>query len=555
MRIALGQAQAVVGDFAGNAARAEALARRAREAGAGWLVLPELFLCGTPLEGLARDRDFLAANEQALETLAGATTAGDLAVLVGAVQAGEAGGPTNAAFLLREGEVVPVAAKRWLREEGGALGGSTFDEGPWVSLVDLEGCSVGISIGGACPWGEGAGRLEELADEGAELILDLSAVPYVAGDDGLRERLLTEFASRRGVAVASCNLVGGSAGWVFSGRSLAVGADGAVLGRGKGWEEDLVVVDLTPGAGRKAPTERAIAPLPPPARAVAGAQLEELVQALTVGIRDYVRGSGFERVLVGLSGGIDSAVVAALATLALGPEQVGTVFMPSRYTSSASAQDAAALAANLGVRHEALSIEGPFEALHASLGELLPGGPQGLTEENLQARIRGLLLMALSNQRGELVLTTSNRSEAAVGYSTLHGDMAGALGPILDLPKTWVYDVARHLNLRHRWIPPRILSRPPSAELRPDQTDQDSLPPYDVLDRVLHRLIDEGASATEIAGDGEDPAVVERIASLWLGSEYKRRLAAPAILVGRRSVWGGPRLPTPNRFRPSVRGA
>lgn len=537
-RIALGQARAKVGDFGGNVAKGRALARRARDGGARWLLLPELFACGAPPQGLALDRDFLAANVSALEELAAETVDGGLSILVGAARGEEDGTTTNAAFLLSEGEVQEVGAKRWLREEEAAWEGGVFSEGPWVGWVEIDGLQVGVSLGGASVQGEGLSRLEELAEEGAEWILDLSAAPFVAGESQLRRGALVDFARRRGVGVASCNLVGGSGGWIFDGRSLVVGADGAVLAAGPAFEEELVFAELLAGGGERPGGEAAPKPLPSPARGVAGAELEDLAAALRVGIRDFVGDSGFTRVLVGLSGGIDSAVVAALATWALGPEGVEAVFMPSRYTSSASEEDAKALAANLGIRLETLPIEGPMAALEQTLGTVLPGGPQGLTEENLQARIRGLLLMALSNQRGALVLGTGNRSELAVGYCTLYGDMVGAVEPLGDLPKTWVYDLARHLNLRHRWIPPRILSRPPTAELRPDQTDQDSLPSYDVLDRILHRILDEGASASEVVASGEDAEVVRRVVSLWRGSEYKRLQAAPALRVSRGAVWG-----------------
>lgn len=280
-----------------------------------------------------------------------------------------------------------------------------------------------------------------------------------------------------------------------------------------------------------------------------GIDMEELASALCLGLRDYVEKTGFRKVILGLSGGIDSAVVAVLATLALGADRVQAVSLPSRYTSTMSVQDAERLSKNLGIQLETLPIEEGMQAYARTLAPVLPEGVSGLTEENLQARIRGDLLMALSNQRSALLLTTGNKSEIGVGYCTLYGDMCGGLAVLGDLPKTWVYALARHLNLRHRAIPPTILSRPPSAELRPDQTDQDSLPPYDALDRVLGGLL-RTLGAEGPSQEREDPELVRRVAGLLLGSEFKRAQAAPVLQVTSMPLGGSWRLPIAHAFRP-----
>jgi NAD+ synthase (glutamine-hydrolysing) len=417
---------------------------------------------------------------------------------------------------------------------------------------------------------------------GAQLIVNISASPYHAGKGVHRERMLTTRAADNTAIVAFCNLVGGQDELVFDGQSLVFDAQGDLLARGRAFEEDLVVVDLDLGAvfnrrlhdprRRKArpelaegiarettdavpsiilphtPTQKPKSELPPRETAPLG-RLEEIYTALTLGTRDYVRKNGFETVVIGLSGGIDSCLTAAIAVDALGPEHVMGVRMPSRYTSDMSNDDAAQLAQNLGFRLLTVPIESTFEAYLEMLSEPFAETEPGVAEENIQARIRGNVLMALSNKFGWLVLTTGNKSEMSVGYATLYGDMAGGFAVIKDVPKVLVYELAEWRNQQSAVIPKTAITRPPTAELRPDQKDTDSLPPYPVLDPILKAYVEEDRRAEEIAEMGFDPETVQRVIRMVDRSEYKRRQAPPGVRITQRAFGRDRRLPITNWFR------
>lgn len=559
MRIAIGQFNATIGAFAANADKVRALGRRALAEKASLLLLPEQCLPGFPARDFIDLPEFVAGNVAALEGLRTDAELHDLAMLVGyaAPHAGVGAGVYNAAAFLHRGEQKATAHKLLLPTYDVFDEGRYFDPGRDVTLVDHDGVRIAITI---CEdiWNDKVfwqrrryerDPIEEAVGRGAQLVLNLSGSPYQIGKAKLRERMLGAAALRHRVPIIYCNLVGGSDSLIFDGGSLVIGADGRVLHRARRFEEDLLVVDVQP-ASVHAPGEahRPDAELPMPAT-LSDLDLDELLGALTLGLKDYCAKTGFRSVVLGLSGGIDSALVAVLAARALGPENVLGVAMPSRYTTAMSNDDAAALARNLGIRFEVAPIERTFGAFMETLAPLFEGRPADLTEENLQARARGVILMALSNKFGSLLLTTGNKSELGVGYCTLYGDMCGGLAPIGDLPKTVVYDLARHLNRDGEIIPDRIITRPPSAELRENQTDQDSLPAYEVLDRILRGYVHERRSVAELVAQGDDEATVRRVLSLVIGSEFKRRQAAPTLKVTPRAFGEGWRFPVAHRFR------
>jgi NAD+ synthetase len=379
--------------------------------------------------------------------------------------------------------------------------------------------------------------VRELLQQGAQMILNLSASPWHAGKEKARLDMLRRVARDEKIPLVQVNAVGANDELIFDGHSVALDARGGVLALGKGFAEDVLVVDMGPDS--------------PAAAAVAGflSEDEMLFSALALGVRDYVHKCGFRSVIVGLSGGIDSALVAAIAVQALGPEKVLGVAMPARYSSDGSLTDAAALAENLRIRFETLPIEPVFAAVELQLAKVFAGRPPNETEENIQSRLRGLTLMALSNKFGALVLTTGNKSEMAVGYCTLYGDMNGALGPIADVFKTEVYRLARWVNRAHEIIPPNSLTKPPSAELRPDQTDQDSLPPYEVLDGILELYIVKHLGQHDIVACGFMASVVNDVVNQVNFSEYKRRQAAPALKVSPRAFGMGRQIPVAQKFR------
>ncbi|HWV38816.1 MAG TPA: NAD+ synthase [Vulgatibacter sp.] len=559
MRIAIGQIDTTVGAFEGNVDRIASLAEEAARDRASVLLLPEQTLGGYPARDFLLRPEFVERGVRALEDLAARTRHLPVAIAVGHAlpHDGPGTGLYNAAVVLRGGRQVAVARKRLLPAYDVFDEPRWFDPGDAPCVFDLDGVRIGLTI---CEdlWSEplpGQRRrhlvdpARDAAEAGARLLLNLSASPYEGGKERVREWLVSRAATRSAAPIVYCNLVGGNDSLVFDGSSFVAGADGRILARAGAFVEELLVVDVAPGGGRAAEPDESGPAAPSGAFGRQGADPGEVLEALTLGLRDYVRKSGFSRVVLGLSGGIDSAVTAAIAVRALGAQNVVGVAMPSRYTAGISNVDAEALAGNLAIRLLRLPIESSYVALQEVLSPALPAGPSTLTLENLQARSRGVVLMALSNELGAMVLTTGNKSELAVGYCTLYGDMAGGLAVLGDLLKTEVYALARHLNRERVVIPERTITRPPSAELREGQTDQDSLPPYDVLDRILRGLLVERHSVEELIERGEDEAVARRVAELVRRSEFKRRQAAPVIKVSPRAFGVGWRFPICHGFR------
>lgn len=527
-RIALAQINPTVGDLDANAAMISDWIEQAKRAGAELVVFPELALTGYPAEDLYLRQDFIAANVTRLEEIARGVHG--ITALVGFAE--PVGHPigraiaANAAGVLRDGGLKSVYRKRLLPNYGVFDEYRTFRNGSGPMLAEVTGYQVGVTICEDC-WEPGSDVAADLAP-GAGLIANLSASPYHRGKAREREGIFRQIALDQGTAVALVNMVGGQDELIFDGASAVIAPDGTVLARAGQFTEDLLVFD---GEER-----------------VSGwlGDLDEVYAALVTGLRDYAVKNGFAHVGLGLSGGIDSALVAALAADALGPERVTCVVMPSPHSSDATQSDAREMADRLGVGMMEIPIEGPMEAFASLLGD----DNSGLTAENLQARIRGNLMMALSNSRGWLILTTANKSETSVGYSTIYGDMAGGLAPIKDVPKTLVYELCRHRNQVSPVIPEEIITRPPSAELRPDQKDSDSLPDYATLDRILRLYVEEDLGPAEITARGEDPQVTSEVVALVDRAEYKRRQSPPGLRITSKGFGRDRRMPITNRYRP-----
>jgi NAD+ synthase (glutamine-hydrolysing) len=560
MRLALSQLDTTVGDFRGNAAKIVAALGRAEAAGAHLLAVPELAICGYPPRDLVDRPAFQREAARMLRDLARRTK--ETALLVGTFLPNprKTGKPFfNAAVLLHRGRIRAVAKKLLLPTYDVFDEARHFEPGNAGTVVPFGGERLGISI---CEdlWNDKdfwrTRRLyredpgEEMVRRGATLILNVSASPFSEGKPRLRRRMLARLARDGRVPVAYVNLVGGNDELVFDGGTLVVDGSGNVAARGALFEEDFLVVDLPKG-----PAPRGVVAVEGAAAKdlvddAEGSALESLRRALALGIRDYAEKCGFTTAILGLSGGIDSALVAALAVDALGAANVTGFGLPSPDSSPGSIADARALAENLGIRFELLPIDRSLAAAKETLGPLFSGRAEDVTEENIQSRLRGLLLMAVSNKFGPLVLTTGNKSELAVGYCTLYGDMCGGLAPISDLPKMRVYALARHLNARagRPLIPEASLVKPPSAELRPNQTDQDSLPPYDVLDAILEALVERNLSVTTTARRAKAPlALVRKIAGQLDRAEYKRAQAAPGLKVSMKAFGIGRRIPIAQR--------
>ncbi len=586
MKIALAQIDTTVGAFADNAAAIVRQAREAADAGAQLVLFPELTLCGYPPKDLLVLREFVQRQLATLDQLAADPVFGRVPALVGFAEPhrGEGAGLFNACALLRDGRIAALARKSLLPTYDVFDEARYFDPSPEVTVVEVAGVRVGLSI---CEdlWNDKLfwqkprytrDPVEELARQGAQVLVNLSASPYALGKTQVRRDMLAAAARRHGIPVALCNLVGGNDSLVFDGHSLAVSARGETLAEAPGFEERLIFADLSPkpspaAALRSAPplgrekpdpsrrTDHVLASKPDlGALAVVSAyELDlsdagcaELAAALTLGIRDYARKTGFRTAVLGLSGGVDSALTAVLAARALGPTNVAAMAMPSRYTASMSNEDAALLAERLGIHFHTIAIEPIFQSYLAALEPIFRGRKPDVTEENLQARIRGTLLMAYSNKTGALLLSTGNKSELGTGFSTLYGDMAGGLAPIGDLSKTAVYALARWFNRQGREvIPDRILTRPPTAELRENQTDQDTLPPYDQLDRVLRGHVEEHLGVGELTERGIPEDLARRVLKLVVQSEYKRRQAAPVLRVTARAFGEGWRFPIAHAYR------
>jgi NAD+ synthase (glutamine-hydrolysing) len=560
MRLALAQLNPVVGDIAGNAAALRSAYAAAVAEGADVVVAGELALSGYPPEDLLLKSSFVRAGTEALTALAADT--GPVPLVLGIVEAldpaalrraawhpvasmgAEARPLANSAAVLRSGDVEAVYRKRRLPNYGVFDEARYFRSGTEPLVVDVAGTPVGVTV---CEdlWGEG-GPVQEAADAGAAVVLNLNASPYERGKRAGREHWAQHHAAAGGVIVAYVNQVGGQDEVVFDGDSFVMGADGVVAARGAQFATDLLLVDIDPSAG---PTAAAITQHAgddaPRLDAVA-----EVYAALVLGTRDYVAKNGFEGALVGVSGGIDSALVAALAADALGGARVTGVAMPSPWSSAGSLDDAEALCANLGMPYLELPIAPAMKAFDEILTEPFGGTEPGVAEENLQSRIRGTLLMALSNKRGDMLFATGNKSEYAVGYSTLYGDMAGGFAIIKDVPKLLVYELCEHRNAvaGTDLIPRATIDKPPSAELRPGQVDTDSLPPYEVLDPILAAYVELNRSVAEIVRDGFDEGTVLRIAALVDRAEYKRRQAAPGVKITARAFGKDRRLPITQRW-------
>ena len=542
MEIALLQLNPIVGDISGNADLISKAVRRAGQVDLA--VTSELALSGYPPRDLLLNADFVRRCWYTLRELA-KDLVGAAPVLVGLPQPNpsDVGRPLfNAAALLRDGAVEKTFRKTLLPTY------DVFDEDRYFEpafepqFLDLEGMRLGISI---CEdiWNDcdfwlrrryHADPVEKLVSEGSRVIINLSASPFTAGKQQHREAMLAGLACKYNVPVLYVNQVGGNDDLVFDGRSCAFGPDGKLVARGKGFQEDIVTADLESLSGQIAEDDFTAE--------------AEIWKALVLGTRDYVHKCGFESVLLGLSGGIDSALTAAIASEALGAQNVLGVLMPSPYSSPGSIEDANALAQNLGMKTITIEITDIMTSFDAGLKDAFHGCKKDVTEENIQARIRGNLLMALSNKYGFVLLTTGNKSELAVGYCTIYGDMSGGLAVISDVPKTMVYRIARWLNCRKAKIPESVLSKSPSAELRPCQTDQDTLPPYELLDAILEQHIEKRRTAEEIIAQGFDPDTVRHVLRLVKGAEFKRRQAAPGLKVTDRAFGSGWQMPIACRF-------
>jgi NAD+ synthase/NAD+ synthase (glutamine-hydrolysing) len=527
MRIALAQINSTVGDFEGNASLIRKAA--AREAVAADLVVfAELSVCGYMPRDLLREPSFLDATERVLEALAGDRNLAP--IVVGApLRADGPGKPLfNAAVLLRDGKRETVA-KRHLPTYDVFDERRYFRPGPPSRPIPVAGRQVGVTvcedawIGKYADQQYGGDPVADLVAAGADLVVNLSASPYAQGKPALRRGLFSEHARTHGVAVAVCNLVGANDQLVFDGNLFAVDAAGRLCAHAKAFSPDVVVTDFT---GEATPPD------------------DDIQDAIVMGIADYFAKTGFARAILGLSGGVDSSLTACLAVQALGPGNVTGVAMPGPFSAEQSLEDARALAQRLGIRFLTLPVTAGYDLLLAQLREVWGHAPFDVTEENLQARLRGVLLMSLANRENALVLVPANKSEFAMGYCTLYGDMVGALAPLSDLYKTEVYALAR----RHD-MPPRILERAPSAELRPDQTDQDTLPPYDVLDDILKAHLEERLRPAEIVARGHDAETVRQVLRTVSRMEFKRQQAAPGLKVTSKAFgWGGRRFPIVERF-------
>jgi NAD+ synthase (glutamine-hydrolysing) len=539
LRIALLQLNSTPGDLEGNAARISRAARCARELGADLAATSELALMGYLPRDLLMNRGFVRRAGEMLGRLAAELKDGPPALVgVATPNPHEMGRPLyNSAVLLRGGAAGPAFHKSLLPTYDVFDEDRYFEPATEPQILEFGGRRLGISI---CEdvWNDRdfwqrrryhEDPIEKLSQAGAEAIVNMSASPFTVGKQLLREDMLGHMARKYALPIAYVNQVGGDDDLIFDGRSAGFDAQGRLFARARGFEEDVLIVDLAGG-------ERAIAEddFTPEA---------EVWHALVLGVRDYARKTGFTRALLGLSGGVDSALTAAIAADALGPENVLGVMLPSRYSSAGSVADSVELARNLGVETLKLPIEEIVKTYDQTLAEAFHGRPADVTEENIQSRIRGNLLMALSNKYGSLLLTTGNKSEMAVGYCTLYGDMNGGLAVIADLPKMMVYRVSRWRNRRRPDIPEAILTKAPSAELRPDQTDQDSLPPYELLDQILELHIERSQSAEEIIAQGFDEPTVRRVLRLVRTAEFKRKQAAPVLKVTSRAFGLGWRMP------------
>jgi len=539
VKLALGQINPTVGDFSGNAAKIIDFSRRAQSVGAGLILFPELSVCGYPPRDLVERPSFLARNRESVERIAAQTQG--ISVICGLVTPADSEtgkSAMNSAVLLQDGKVAFVQSKMLLPTYDVFDEMRNFAPAKSQSLFPFCGNRMALTI---CEdaWNDKlfwpkrlytVDPIEALIRTGGNFVLNISASPFWIGKRELRRDMLVSIARQYKVPVAMVNQVGGNDSLLFDGSSIVLNAEGKVIAQGLSFEEDLIYFDskiLTGDLHERIEGEEA-----------------SVYAALVLGTRDYMRKCGFQKAIVGLSGGIDSALTAVIAADAVGPENVIGVGMPGPYSSSGSIDDARALAKNLGIRFELLSINQVVGAYRQTLQEVFASRKEDVTEENIQSRARGTLLMALSNKLGAIVLSTGNKSELGVGYCTLYGDMVGGLAVISDVPKTLVYRLSHYVNSRRPAIPPATLEKPPSAELRPNQKDSDSLPPYEILDAVLEDYVEDAHSAERIAADrGFDIEVVRRVVGMVDRAEYKRQQAAPGIKISPKAFGYGRRFP------------
>jgi NAD+ synthetase len=552
MRIAIAQINPVIGDFSHNAGKISSFCQDAQSRGCDLVVFSEMALTGYPPRDLLHQPDFVSAQTDCLDALV--KNIRGIGVICGAVVPNdlEEGNPLfNSAVLFENGRTLHRVFKRLLPAYDVFDESRYFEAGTRFPVYSYKGSSVGLTV---CEdiWNDKeifkrriyhVDPVSRLSGKGAELIINISASPYTVGKQAVREKLLSKLSGNYRVNLVYANQVGGNDSVLFDGASMAFDTAGKMIARAADFREDLVVVDFDGD-----PPRGDIHP-------VCESDTESIYRALVMGTRDYVQKCGFSKAVIGLSGGIDSALTACVAVEALGNRNVSTVFMPSQYTSPENFEDTRKLAENLSVRYTVIPIDDIFRAFIPCISPQFDPADPGVTEQNIQARIRGTILMGLSNKYDCLVLSTGNKSELAVGYCTLYGDMNGGLSVISDVPKTVVYHISQYINRGSELIPRRIIEKVPSAELRPDQTDQDDLPPYDVLDAILRAHIEEAKGPNELIDMGFDPDTVADIITRVARNEYKRHQAAPGLKVTSKAFGYGRRYPLAQRYRPQIRHA
>lgn len=543
--IALCQINTTIGDYKGNLGKIKKFANRARDLGADLAVFPELCLCGYPPKDFLEDPNFLSSNFAALEELVRISKKIKPALLVGFIGKNErpVGKPIfNSAALIQGGKLLFVQNKSLLPTYDVFDEGRYFEKSDQVKIFDLGGKKLGISI---CEdiWNDEnfwktrmyhSDPIEKLSKE-ADILINISSSPYYIGKRSIKEKMLRNVCKKYSLPLVYVNLVGANDDLIFEGRSLFIDGGGNIKVRMKPFKEAIEVIDPLGDSPER------IHP--------ALDEEEEILEALTLGTRDYVRKCGFKQVVIGLSGGIDSALVAYIAKQALGAKNVQVCNMPSKYSSRSSVTDSRKLARNLGIKYEKIDIAPIVKCYEKTFKQLFGRKKPDITEENIQARIRANILMAVSNKLGKLVLSCGNKSELAVGYTTLYGDLSGGLAVISDLPKTRVFELARYINRKREIIPASILEKPPSAELKPDQTDQDELPPYDVLDEILYMYIEEGEKLAKISKKADRGKLPRNILNKVLSNEYKRKQAPPGLKVTTKAFGYGRRFPVAHKFK------
>ncbi|MDJ0725021.1 MAG: NAD+ synthase [Prochloraceae cyanobacterium] len=552
MKIAIAQLNPTIGNISANARQILAAAEESAKLGARLLLTPELSLCGYPPRDLLLNPSFVQNMGEQLTELARKLPS-QLAVLVGTVQTNSQAASRgekplfNSIALIDKGQIKQIFHKRLLPTYDVFDEDRYFQPGYESNYFTLDGIKIGVTI---CEdlwndekfWGKRTYQInpiEDLVKLDIDLVVNLSASPYTVNKHKLREEMLKSSAIRARIPIVYVNQVGGNDDLIFDGNSFSFNCNGQLMCRAKAYERDLVIIDYDEAKGDLLPGS--IVNLPE-------TEAEEIFLALVLGVKDYARKCGFTKVVLGLSGGIDSALVAAIASVAMGPENVLGVLMPSPYSSTHSITDAVALVDNLGINSEKLPIEGLMKVYDAALAPLFANTEFGVAEENIQSRIRGNLLMAIANKFGYLLLSTGNKSEMAVGYCTLYGDMNGGLAVIADVPKTRVYDLCNWLNRDREIIPFNIINKPPSAELKPDQKDRDSLPEYEILDDILERIICQHRSPAQIIASGHDRDTVNKVMKLVGRAEFKRRQAPPGIKITDRAFGTGWRMPIASRW-------